>query len=99
MRGGTRGGGRGLSRSLYERKNYESGDYEEGDNDSIPLSQFDDIDGTNPPVRRVQAREPRQDTHLQSDYDSQRKVFQRIPVEIRAYSLCTKIECFYINIG
>ena len=85
MRGGTRGGGRGLSRSLYERKNYESGDYEEGDNDSIPLSQFDDIDGTNPPVRRVQAREPRQDTHLQSDYDSQRKVFERIIIYMVCY--------------
>ena len=78
MRGGTRGAGRGLSRNVVERRNYGSDDYEERDDDSIVLSQFDDIDGANVPVRRVRAREPPQHSQAQSDYDSQRKVFEHI---------------------
>ena len=77
MRGGTRGGGRGLSRTLgIEWNGYESGQYDNGDNDSIDLSQFGDIDDGNRPIRRVRSREPRQDTYVKSDYDSQRKVFE-----------------------
>ena len=76
MRGGTRGGGRGLSRTLgIEWNGYESGQYDNGD-DSIDLSQFGDIDDANCPIRRVRSREPRQDTYVKSDYDSQRKVFE-----------------------
>ena len=78
MRGGTRGAGRGLSRNVLARRNYGSGDYEERDDDSIVLSQFDDIDEANVPVRRVRAREPPQHSQAQSDYDSQRKVFEHI---------------------
>ena len=76
MRGGTRGGGRGLSRTLgIEWNGYESSQYDNGD-DSIDLSQFGDIDDANRPIRRVRSREPRQDTYVKSDYDSQRKVFE-----------------------
>jgi len=75
MRGGTRGGGRGLSRTLgIERNGYESSQYDNGDNDSIDLSQFGDIDDANRPIRRVRSREPRQDIYVKTDYDSQRKV-------------------------
>ena len=77
MRGGTRGGGRGLSRTLgFERNGYESSEFDRGDNGSIDLSQFEDIDHANSPIRRVRPREPRQDTYVKSDYDSQRKVFE-----------------------
>ena len=77
MRGGTRGGGRGLSRTLgIEWNGYESGQYDNGDNDSIDLSQFGDIDDANRLIRGVRSREPRQDTYVKSDYDSQRKVFE-----------------------
>lgn len=79
MRGGTRGGGRGLSRTLgIERNGYESNQYDKGDADSIDLSQFDDIHGGNSPIRRARPREPRQDNYVKSDYDSQRKVFEHL---------------------
>ena len=77
MRGGTRGGGRGLSRTLgIERNGYESSQYDNGDNDSIDLSQFGDIDDANRPIRRVRSREPRHESDVKTDYDSLRKVFE-----------------------
>ena len=79
MRGGTRGGGRGLSRTLgIERNGYESTEYDNGDNHSLDLSTFGDIDHANSPIRRDRPREPRQDNYVKSDYDSQRKVFEHL---------------------
>ena len=79
MRVGTRGGGRGLSRTLgIERNGYESGEYDNGDNHSLDLSTFGDIDHANSPIRRYRPREPRQDNYVKSDYDSQRKVFEHL---------------------